>query len=121
MKHHNGRPPALDRLLEQFSRISVPPDVERPIGARSPEVCRQPEATPARIPRPDRFRRRLIPLSVAAGIAALVLAALVVPMNSHDAWAQVTKTLRSKPWMCMTLQIPTGAPVPEGFQPPQTW
>ncbi len=123
MNHENGRLPTVDAALEQFSRIAVPPDVERRLEARLQEFCRQPQprAAARRPAFQHPFRRRLVRASVAAGLAAAAVAALFVALGNRDAWAQVANSLRSKPWVRVTLQIPKGAPVPEGFRAPEMW
>lgn len=123
MSHENGRLETVDAALEQFSRVAVPPDVERRLEARLREFCRQPQARAA-APMPNfqhPFRRRMVRVSVAAGLAAAVVAALFVALGNRDAWAQVASSLRSKTWVRVTLQIPKAAPVPEGFRAPEMW
>lgn len=122
MNQKNGRPPAVDTVLETFSRVAVPPEVEFRLQARMQEFYKQPETLPARTAFPSRFRRLLLPACVAAGLmVALVLVATIVLLGNRDAWAQVAKSLQSKSWVRWTLQIPAGAPLPEGFQPPEVW
>ena len=65
---------------------------------------------------------RFIPACVAAGLAASVLLAVaLVMLGGRDAWAQVVKTVQSKPWVRCTLQVPAGEALPPGFQPPEAW
>jgi len=49
------------------------------------------------------------------------LAALFVAFGYQDAWAQVAKAMRSKPWVRWTFRIPKDMPVPEGYQIPEGW
>ncbi|HEY4311344.1 MAG TPA: hypothetical protein VGN12_17985 [Pirellulales bacterium] len=73
-------------------------------------------AAPARAP--QRYRR--LSAYLAGGLAAAAVAALVLTMNSHDAWAQTAKKLRGKAWVHITLKLPDGVPTPdEGL--PQMW
>jgi hypothetical protein len=58
---------------------------------------------------------------VAAGLAAAVLAALFVAFGNQDAWGQVAKAMRAKPWVRWTFRVPKHMPVPEGFQAPEGW
>jgi hypothetical protein len=112
MNADNQRFPGVDAALELFSRVTVPADVERRLEARLQGFCPQPQR---------RVRRRFIWASVAFGLAATVLIAWFVAFATQDAWAEVAKTMRSKPWARWTLQIPNGASVPEGFQAPEGW
>jgi hypothetical protein len=74
------------------------------------------------MPTPQRRNhRRFVRASVAAGLAAMVTAALFVAFGNQDAWAQVAKAMRSKPWVRWTFQIPKEAPLPEGFEAPEGW
>jgi hypothetical protein len=54
-------------------------------------------------------------------VAAAVLVALFVAFGNQDAWGQVAKAMRSKPWVRLTFQVPKDMPVPEGFQAPEGW
>ncbi len=123
MSDNNGRLPVVDAALEQFSRVAVPPDVERRFEVRLEEFCRNPHLQTQRVmPTPQRRNpRRFVRASMAAGLAAMVGAALFVAFGNHDAWAQVAKAMRSKPWVRWTMQIPKEAPVPEGFEAPKSW
>ena len=120
MNQENGRLLAVDAILERFSRVSVPPDVELRLQTRMHEFCRQPETVPAQTASSSRFRR-FLPTCVAALAAAVVLVATVVLIGNRDAWAQVAKSLQLKPWVRWTLQGPDGAPLHEGLRPPETW
>ncbi len=44
----------------------------------------------------------------------------VLAIRSGDAWAQVARTLQSKPWVRFVVQMPEGIGVPDGTEPPQT-
>lgn len=124
MNQENGRPPAVDMTLERFSRIATPPEVELRLQDRIQEFYRQPETAPPQatsLPRRSRFKR-LLPACVAAGLTvALVLVATVSLVGNRDAWAQVAKSLQSKAWMHLTMQVPAGEPLPEGLRPPEAW
>jgi hypothetical protein len=125
MNPSNGRLPAgdaaLDAALEQFSRLSVPADVERRLATRLQEFCRQPHAERA-VPTPQRrIHRRFVRASVAAGLAAMVVVGLFLAFGNQDAWAQVAKAMRSKPWVRWTFRVPTEMTVPESFQAPECW
>ena len=66
--------------------------------------------------------RRFFPACVAAGLAASVLLAVaLVIFADRDAWAQVAKTVQSKPWVRGKLQVAAGEPLPAGFEPPEAW
>jgi hypothetical protein len=58
---------------------------------------------------------------VAAGLAAAVLGVLFVASGNQDAWGQVAKAMRTKPWVRWTFRVPKGVPVPAGFQAPEGW
>jgi hypothetical protein len=119
-RNHTGSP-AADAALDQLSREPVPADVERRLEARLQEFCRQLE--PQSVPPTPRhsLRRRFARASVAAGLVAAVLVAVFVAFGHQDAWGQVAKAMRSKPWVRWTFQVPNGVPVPEGFQAPEGW
>lgn len=121
MNHENGRFPTVDRVLEQFSRVTVPLDVEQRLEARVQEFCRQPQMPPPRPASDHRWRRPIVRAAVAAGLAAMLMAALFVAFGNHDAWAQVAQSMRLKPWVRLTLQYPRGVPVPEGAELPEAW
>jgi hypothetical protein len=121
MSQNHARVPWVDEALEQLSREPVPADVERRLEARLQEFCRQPHAEGV-LPTPRRpYRQRFVRASAAAGLVAAVLAALFVAFGNQDAWGQVAKAMRSKPWVRWTFQVPKDIPVPEGFQAPEGW
>jgi hypothetical protein len=65
---------------------------------------------------------RFVRTCVAAGLAATVLLAVAILMlGGRDAWAQVAKTLQSKPWVRCKLQVPAHEALPPGFQSPEAW
>lgn len=123
MNQRNGRPTEVDTVLEQFSRIATPPDVESRLAARMQEFYRQTETTPARAASPLRSRfKRLLPACAAAGLAAALLFVTTVGLlGNRDAWAQVAKSLQSKSWVHLTMQVPAGEPLPDGLEPPEAW
>jgi hypothetical protein len=122
MNHENGKSPTVDAVLERFSRVAVPADVERRLEARLHEFCRQTQPQVERVLPPQRrLQRRFVPMSLASVAAALAAAALFAVFGNQDAWAQVAKAMRSKPWVRWTLQMPKGMPVPEGLQAPEGW
>lgn len=123
MSHDKGRLPTVDAVLEQFSRVAVPLDVERRLEARLQEFCRQPKSRPAAPWQAFRhpFRRHTVRTWAAAGLATAVVASLFVALSNRDAWAQVADSLRSKTWVRVTLQIPKGEPIPESFRAPEMW
>ena len=85
------------------------------------EFCLQPAARDV-LPTPRRpLHRRFVRASVAASLAAVVLAALFVAFDNQDAWGQVAKAMRAKPWVRWTFRVPKDMPVPEGFQAPEGW
>jgi hypothetical protein len=122
MNRDNGQLPAADSLLEQFSRIAVPADAERQLEARLEAFLHQPPPVAASRPvaRP-RFRTRLVRAAEVAAVVAIAVGALIVVFGERDAWAQVARSFREKPWVRWSLKIPQGAPVPEDFQPPEAW
>ncbi|HVX12705.1 MAG TPA: hypothetical protein VHC22_16105 [Pirellulales bacterium] len=123
MNDENGRLQTVDALLEQFSRVAVPPDVERRLEAHVQEFRRQsqPQAAASRSAFRHPSRRRMLRTWAAAGLAAAVVASLFVAFGHRDAWAQVVNSLRSKSWVRVTLQISKGAPIPKDFAPPEMW
>jgi hypothetical protein len=123
MNQENGRQAPIEALLEKFSRITLPPEVERRLEARVHEFYRQPQPHTERVmPAPQRrIPRRFVRASVATSLSAMVLAALFVAFGNQGAWAQVAKAMRSKPWVRWTLQLPKSMPVPEGFEAPESW
>ena len=121
MNQENSRRAAIDTILDEISRAPVPPDVESRLRARLHEICQHPEAAVPTVFAPHRMMR-FFPACVAAGLAASVLMAVtLVMLGGRDAWAQVVKTVQSKPWVRCTLQVPVGAPLPPDFQPPEGW
>ena len=73
-------------------------------------------AAPASAP----HRNRRLTAYLAGGLAAAAVAALVLTISSHDAWAQVAEKLRGKTWVHFTLKLPEGVAMPdEGL--PQAW
>jgi hypothetical protein len=121
MSQNHARIPGVDAALEQLSLEPVPADVERRLEARLQEFCRQPAPQDV-LPTPRRpLHRRFVRASVAAGLAAVVLAALFVAFGNQDAWGQVAKAMRAKPWVRWTFRVPKDMPVPEGFQAPEGW
>ncbi len=123
MNQGNGKSPTVDAICEQFSRVAVPADVERRLDARLQEFCRQPQFQTERVvPPPQRaFHRRFARVSVAAGLAVTVAVALFLAFGNQDAWAQVAKTMRSKPWVRWTFRVPKDIQLPEHFQVPEGW
>lgn len=123
MNDNNGRLPVVDAALEQFSRVTLPADVELRLEARLQEFCRQPQfPTEPVLPSPQRGnRRRFVRVSLATGLAAMVLAALFVAFGHQDAWAQVAKAMGSKPWVRWKFQVPKDMTIPEDFQAPECW
>jgi hypothetical protein len=120
----NGQAQALDAVLEQFSRVSLPPDVESRLRARVERSCLEAEQSvpPSRALRiPKRWAY------AAASLAAAAMLAAIFSFGSRDAWAQVAKSLGMKPWVRMTLQIPGGEQAPKDVspemlkQPPEIW
>ncbi len=120
----NGQAQALDGVLEQFSRVSLPPDVESRLRARVERFCleaeqRVPVSRALRIPRRWAY--------VAASLAAAATLAAIIVLGSRDAWAQVAKSLGTKSWVRMTLQIPGGEQAPKDVspemlkRPPEIW
>lgn len=122
MSHEKGRLPTIDAALEQFSRVAVALDIEQKLEARLQEFLRQPESqkVPSGPVTPRTSRRQFVRSSIAVGLATFVLAALFVAFGSRDAWAQVAKTVRSKPWVRFTFQTPKGTAVPNGHPAPET-
>jgi hypothetical protein len=122
MNQRNGELPTVDAVLEQFSHVTVPADVESRLEARLQEFCRKPPQMERVLPTPQRsFPRRFVRVSAVTGLAALVLAAMFVVLGNHNAWAQVAKAMQSKPWVRWTMRIPKDVPIPEGFQVPEGW
>lgn len=72
-------------------------------------------------PRSRARRGRMFAAYAAAGLAALVLVAVVLTMSSHDAWARVADTLRGKAWVRLTLKVPPGTKIPGDLSLPETW
>jgi hypothetical protein len=117
MNHEHGHGTAVDLLLEKAAQGSVPPDVEIRLENRMQEFYRTLDSPPVRASSRTRIRR-IVLFSLAA---ASILVVLAVSLGSQDAWAQVTKSIRSKPWVRLTLHVPINFPFPEGHQPPETW
>ena len=122
MSHDNGQLPTVETVLDQFSSVTVPLDIEQRLDARLSEFLREPEtlAVPLRSSISPPSRRRFIQVSMAAGFAVLAFGALFVAFASHDAWAQVEKTVRSKPWVRFTFHTPKGIAVPDTAPPPES-
>jgi hypothetical protein len=122
MNRDNGHVSAADSLLEQFSRIAVPADAERQLEARLEDFLQQPP--PVAVPQPTsrpRFRTGIVRAAEVAAVVAIAVGALFVVFGGRDAWAQVARSLRAKPWVRWSLKIPKGEQVPEGAQPPESW
>ena len=121
MNQGNWRRPAIETILDEMAHAPVPADVESRLRTRLEELCQHPERAVPGAVAPYRMVR-FIPACVAAGLAASVLLAIVLVMlGGRDAWAQVVKTVQSKPWVRCKLQVPAGEALPPGFQPPEAW
>ena len=130
---------------ERAAMVKLPPDLveqlwdkldefgDRSLGdeAASQEVLAEnlprgwPTPAASRASHPRRVRRVLY---VMGGLfVALVLVTMLLTLGGQNAWAQVAKALRSRPWVRFTLQLPAGHEASEllalGFEPPlpETW
>lgn len=111
----------IDAALERFSHVTVPTEIERRLAARIREFCENPRSGPATSQPHPAPRGRLAQATLVAGLAAMVAAAFFMIIGQQDAWAQVEKALRSKPWVRWTVRLPADVKVPAGFQPPEMW
>ena len=84
MSHDNGQLPTVETVLDQFSRATVPLDVEQRLDVRLSEFLREPEspAVPLQSTISRRSRRRFIQVSMVAGLAVLVFASLFLIMKA---------------------------------------
>lgn len=122
MNQENPGRPSVDALLEQFSQVKVPPDILRRLEAKVQEFpSGESVLVPSRPTRVQKLWRYLPRLSLAAGLAGLMIGAWILTVGNSNAWAQVTKTIQSKPWVRFTLQLPKEGLVPDGIQAPQIW
>lgn len=121
MNHENGDGPAVDVLLERVSQVALPPDVEMRLENRMQEFYRTLDTKPARASLHARVRHIIPSYALVGLVAASVLVVLAVSLGSQDAWAKVTKSLRSKPWVRLTLKVPANVPIPQGQQIPEMW
>lgn len=119
MTEQNGQRMPVDAMLEELSRIPLPADVETRLQSRLARFYRE---TQLSSPAPRARKRRWISAYIGVGLATcLLVAAALLSFGSRDAWAQVARSMRSRPWMLITLRIPEGTPLPPDFRPPQTW
>ena len=121
MNQGNWRRPAIDTILDEMAaarasrrRITASDSIGGALPATRRERCQGQS--------PLTGWCGSSPACVAAGLAASVLLAVaLVMLGGRDAWAQVVKTVQSKPWVRCKLQVPAGEALPPGFQPPEAW
>ena len=123
MNREDGCMSNVDVILGQLAQATVPPDVQQRLDARIDEFCKnpQPEKAMLRNAAAVRSRRWFVGASAAASVAFVACAVSFLVLGSRDVWAQVARTLQSKPWVRFTLQIPDGMTAPEGSEPSEHW
>jgi hypothetical protein len=104
--------PPLDDAVRAVLATSVPAEAMLRVQQRAQDLDKR--TTPLK-------QSRYTAYVLGALAAALVLFALVLTMNPHDAWAQVAETMRGKDWVRMTLKAPPSAEIPGDGAPPESW